>query len=132
MAPSIKGSLVDPYDPALLAVLSYRLGRLAREVLLVVFLDGCRGYICDEILCIGGPDAMRSRYRPLIQRAFYYRAAALLLVHNHPSGNPRPSLADLSFTKALQVLARALDIDLADHLVVTRSAAYSILLDRQV
>ena len=98
----------------------------------MIFLDGRRSYICDEIVTIGGHDQIRGRYRLLVQRALHNGAASLLLVHNHPSGDPRPSIADIQFTRALNALARALDIHLADHLVVTRSAAYSIILGRPV
>lgn len=96
----------------------------------MVFLGTGRAYICDEVVTIGGHDRIQGRYRLLVQRALYNRATALLLVHNHPSGDPRPSLADVRFTRALDALARALDIELVDHLVVTRTAAFSIRLGK--
>lgn len=109
-----------------------RLGRLDREVLLVVFLDADRCYIADEVVWVGGHHLLHSRYRVLIQRALDKRAASLLLVHNHPSGDPRPSRADIAFTRAFHALTRTLEIGLCDHLVVTRSAAFSILLGKCV
>ena len=98
----------------------------------MIFLDGRRRYICDEVVTIGGRDRIEGRYRMLMQRALHNGAGSLLLVHNHPSGNPQPSYEDIQFTRALKTLARALDIDLADHLVVTRSEAFSILLGTRV
>ena len=98
----------------------------------MIFLDGRGTYICDEIVTIGGHNHVQGRYRLLVQRALHNGAASLLLVHNHPSGDPRPSLADIRFTRALRSLAHALDIQLVDHLVVTHSAAFSIMLGKSV
>ena len=122
----------DPHDPALLDLLCKRIGVLEHEILLMISLDARRTYICDEVVTIGGRYRIEGRYRLLAQRALENGAASLLLVHNHPSGNPRPSLADIRFTRVLRALAHALDIELTDHLVVTRSAAYSIMLGKPV
>lgn len=122
----------DAHDPALLALLSARIGVLEYEILLMIFLDGRRNYICDEVVIIGGQNRIEGRYRLLVQRALHNGAASLLLVHNHPSGDPQPSQQDIQFTLALKALARALDIELADHLVVTRFAAFSIKLGKRV
>lgn len=122
----------DAHHPALLDLLSRRLGVLDQEILLMIFLDGRRRYICDEVVTMGGRDRIEGRYRLLVQRSLHNGAGSLLLVHNHPSGDPRPSQEDIRFTRALKALVRALDIDLADHLVVTRSEAFSILLGTRV
>ena len=122
----------NAYEPALLDLLIGRIGILDYEILLMIFLDGRRRYICDEVVSIGGRDRIEGRYRLLVQKALQNGAASLLLVHNHPSGDPQPSLEDIQFTRALRALARALDIELADHLVVTDSAAFSILLGTRV
>jgi DNA repair protein RadC len=98
----------------------------------MIFLDARRRYICDEVVTIGGRNRIEGRYRLLVQKTLQNGAASLLLVHNHPSGDPQPSREDIRFTRALKALARALDIDLADHLVVTRSAAFSIMLGTKV
>jgi DNA repair protein RadC len=120
----------NPYDPTLLNFLCKTIGVLEYEVLLMISLDARRAYICDEIVSIGNRDRIDGRYRFLVQRALDNGAASLLLVHNHPSGNPQPSHEDIRFTRALNALARALEIELADHLVVTRSAVHSIMLGR--
>lgn len=122
----------DAYGSAFLDLLSEKIGALDYEILLMIFLDGRRRYICDEVVTIGGRDRIEGRYRLLVQKALQNGAASLLLVHNHPSGDPQPSCEDIQFTRALKVLARALDIELADHLVVTHSAAFSILLGTRV
>lgn len=122
----------DAHHPALVRLLNERLGALDHEILVMVSLDAQRAYICDDIVTVGGPRCLNGRYRLLVQRALYNGAASLLLVHNHPSGNPRPSPDDIRFTRALKVLANALDIELIDHLVVARSSIFSIKLGRRV
>lgn len=98
----------------------------------MIFLDSRRSYICDEIVTIGEHDRIQGRYRLLMQKALHNRAASLLLAHNHPSGDPRPSMDDFRFTRTLKALANALDIELIDHLVVARSAAFSIMQGKRV
>ncbi len=106
------------------------MGGLRTETLAAVFINSDGRYIRDEFVMTGRCDRIDARYRFIVQRAFEADAAALLLVHNHPSGNPRPSIEDIRFTRAVSALTRALDLRLEDHLVVTHSAAYSILLGR--
>lgn len=101
-------------------------------MLLMVSLDSRRAYICDEIVAVGGTRQLRGRYRLLVEKALHNGAASLLLVHNHPSGNPCPSPEDIRFTNALKVLANALDMELLDHLVVARLSTFSIKLGRRV
>jgi DNA repair protein RadC len=108
------------------------MGPLDHEVLLMVSLDARRSYICDEIVSAGGSHGLQGRYRPLVDRALRNGAACLLLVHNHPSGDPRPSPADIRFTRAVKALANALEIELLDHLVVATSAAFSIRLGSSI
>lgn len=132
MARRLRARAFDPYDPTLLDLLCKTIGVLEYEVLLMISLDARRAYICDEVVSIGGRARIDGRYRFLVQRALDNGAASLLLVHNHPSGDAQPSHADIRFTRALNALARALEIELADHLVVTRSAVHSIMLGRPV
>lgn len=122
----------DAYHPALVGLLNERLGALDHELLVMVSLDAQRAYICDDIVTVGGTRQLHGRYRLLVQKALDNGAASLLLAHNHPSGNWRPSRADIGFTRALKVLANALDIELIDHLVVARSSTFSIKLGRRV
>ncbi len=101
--------------PPLLADL---MGPLAREVLLIAYLD-TQGHALGHVF-LGGEDvnAVHGRYRPLIAPALRLGAAGFLLAHNHPSGDPRPSAADIRATHGLQALGRALELEFADHLVV--------------
>lgn len=106
------------------------MGGLPREVLVSVFIDAQRRYIGEAIVGIGGGERIDARYRQIVESAFECGASSLLLAHNHPSGNPVPSVADIDFTRAFRVLTRALDLHLDDHLVVTAATIYSIRLGR--
>lgn len=99
-------------------VYGQRLGGLDREVIVAVALDGRNNLIAELELASGGhhgialtPDCV---FRPLIRSG----AAAFILVHNHPSGDPTPSAEDIAMTRALSSLAAVVGIELLDHIVV--------------
>lgn len=112
--------------PAVLAELRAKLGDQCNERLTLIYLDKNGRYLTDETLALGTRDVLRGRYRRLIQRAFETGAATMIVAHNHPSGVARPSDRDVTFTRALRALTRALDLSLEDHIVVTRDAVFSI------
>lgn len=91
--------------------------RLARESLRVAHLDAERRLIglrfCYSPLC----DAVEFPLRTIVADALALGARGILLAHNHPSGDPSPSPADLNATRALADLVRPLDIRLHDHLI---------------
>ena len=91
-----------------------------------VFLDSNRLYIADRSMGSGDLDRLSMRLRPLFGLAIGLGASGLILAHNHPSGDCRPSAGDFSATKRMASVARALDIDLLDHLILTSKSAYSM------
>lgn len=66
------------------------------------------------------------RMRELFGQALSYEANSLVVAHNHPSGSCRPSRGDIAATHRLKDIARALDIELLDHLIFTQSSVYSM------
>ena len=64
--------------------------------------------------------------REIVRDALANEAAAVILAHNHPSGDPTPSIADLAFTRTLARTLAAIDITLADHLILTRTGIASL------
>lgn len=85
------------------------------------------GRLCgDVVLCAGGTCTVATRYRQMFEQAFAIGAAGFVLAHNHPSGDRRPSARDIASTRALASMARAMEIEFLDHLVVTRDAAVSM------
>lgn len=119
-------TLVDGSDPALHQYLRARIGGGSDERLHVVWTDSGRGYLCDETFASGSHGRIAARLRPLMERALSLGAGGFLLAHNHPSGDCRPSADDISATRRIADLAAALELDLVDHLVVTRTRIFSM------
>ena len=99
---------------------------LSKEYLRGIYLNSHYKVIHDEVISIGTLDSSivhpREEFRPAIE----YAAAAVILVHNHPSGNIDPSEADVSITEQLIQAGTTLGIDLIDHIVVTKDSYKSI------
>lgn len=110
------------------SVLEYLHGRLAHqanECLHVLFLDTRNHLLCDEELACGSVSSVALHPRPVLRRALEVGATALVIVHNHPSGNPTPSDADCEATRRLITAATSLDIRIHDHLVVAQGGTVS-------
>ncbi len=84
----------------------------------ILFLDRRNILIADEVQQSGTVDHVPVYPREVARRALELGASALILVHNHPSGDPTPSRADVDMTRAVEAALRPLDIVLHDHLVV--------------
>jgi len=91
----------------------------------ILFLDRKNQVIADEAQQRGTIDHTPVYPREVVKRALELNAAALILVHNHPSGDPTPSRADIEMTKQVRDAAAALGIALHDHLVVGRKGHVS-------
>lgn len=122
----LQGRRLDTADPNFLEFLRRTLGRSDDERLLGVFLDGADTFIGAEWLAIGVTAEVEMAFRPLITRILDLGARGLVLAHNHPSGDPRPSATDRQTTHRLQALLRALDCSLRDHLIVGGRGCYSM------
>ncbi|MGI9440582.1 MAG: RadC family protein [Parvibaculales bacterium] len=91
----------------------------------VLFIDKQNRVIADETLAIGTVDHTPVYPREVIKRALQHDASAIIIVHNHPGGDPSPSRADIDMTHRLRDLAQQFNIKLHDHLVIGRNAEYS-------
>jgi len=87
----------------------------------VLFLDRKNALIGDEEQGRGTVDHVPVYPREVLRRALELNASALILVHNHPSGDPTPSAADIAMTEQIQAAAQALSITLHDHLIIGKS-----------
>ena len=107
--------------------LRLRIGSLAYECFAVVFLDSQQRLIaCDEMF--RGSLSSASVYpREVVIRALHYHAAAVVLAHNHPSGNVVASSADVALTQALRSALALVDVRLIDHMIVGPGQANSML-----
>ncbi|MCT6871386.1 MAG: DNA repair protein RadC [Bartonella sp.] len=92
-----------------------------REQFRILFLDKKNGLIADEIQQIGTVDHTPVYPREVVRRALQLSASALILVHNHPSGDPTPSREDISMTHMLKDVANALGIAIHDHIIIARN-----------
>ena len=122
----IASAKIDTSDPAFLRYLVQSIGRMREERLLAIYADAQGNYLRDEILCRGSSAQIEARVRVIVQRALDLGAAQIILAHNHPSGNPRPSESDCRATRRFRDVAAALDLSLEDHLIVTRTQAFSM------
>jgi DNA repair protein RadC len=91
----------------------------------VLFLDRKNTLIADEEQARGTVDHVPVYPREVVKRALELNASALILVHNHPSGDPTPSQADIAMTAQIRAAAEALGLSLHDHIVIGRSREQS-------
>ncbi|MEE2566862.1 RadC family protein [Hyphobacterium marinum] len=91
----------------------------------VLFLDKKNRLIADEIMSRGTVDHAPVFPREVVKRALAHEASAIILVHNHPSGDPTPSHSDVVMTKKMAEAAQPFDIVLHDHLVIGRETTAS-------
>ncbi|MCL4673771.1 MAG: hypothetical protein KJZ64_12760 [Sphingomonadaceae bacterium] len=117
---------VDSLDPALLAYLQSCFAGARTEQLRVIYCDQRQGYLCDDLFAHGQSDSIITKVRPLFERALGLGANALLLAHNHPSGNCLPSQDDIRSTRYLRYIGAALDVDLIDHLIFAGRRCFSM------
>ncbi|WP_375268862.1 DNA repair protein RadC [Phenylobacterium sp.] len=109
----------------LLAYVKVALAHEPREQFRVLFLDKKNQLIADETMNHGTVDHAPVYPREVMRRALELSASAVILVHNHPSGDPTPSSADVEMTRQIVEAARALRISVHDHLVVGRDGVAS-------
>ncbi len=127
--PSGRWAIRGPRDVADRLVL--QMGRLEREELRVVLLDTKNHVLRVSTVYQGNVSASLVRVGELFRDAVRLNAASVILVHNHPSGDPTPSPDDLHLTAETLAAGRLLDIQLLDHLVIGHDA-YVSLRDRGV
>ncbi len=89
-----------------------------KEQFRILFLDKRNQLIADELQQVGTVDHTPVYPREVVKRALELSATAIILVHNHPSGDPTPSRADIQMTQAIVEVARPLGISLHDHIIV--------------
>jgi DNA repair protein RadC len=97
------------------------MARSPREEFRVLFLDRRNVLIADEVQSTGTVDHTPVYPREIVKRALELAATAVILVHNHPSGDPAPSRADIAMTRDVADAARALGIVVHDHVIVGRN-----------
>ena len=110
---------------ALLDYVRVALAHEPREQFRVLFLDKKNQLIADEVLNHGTVDHAPVYPREVMRRALELSSSSLILLHNHPSGDPTPSRADVEMTRQIIEAGKALNIAVHDHLVVGRDGVAS-------
>jgi DNA repair protein RadC len=91
-----------------------------REEFRILFLDKRNALIADEVQGVGTVDHTPVYPREVVRRALELGSSALILAHNHPSGDPTPSTADIRMTRDIVAIAQPFGISVHDHLIVGR------------
>jgi DNA repair protein RadC len=110
---------------ALIDYCTAAMAREANEEFRILFLDRKNVLIADEVQARGTVDHTPVYPREIVKRVLELGASAFILVHNHPSGDPTPSQADIAMTREIANAAKALKIALHDHLVIGRKGHVS-------
>jgi DNA repair protein RadC len=97
-----------------------------REIFRVLFLDKKNGLIRDEVQGSGTVDHTPVYPREVVRRALELSATAIVLVHNHPSGDPSPSTQDVTMTREIIAIAKPLGVTVHDHIIVGRDGHASL------
>ena len=97
-----------------------------REEFRVLFLDKKNGLIADELQGVGTVDQTPVYPREVVRRALELAATAVILVHNHPSGDPTPSAQDVKMTQEIIAVAAPLGVAVHDHIIVGRHGHASL------
>ena len=111
---------------ALLDYLAIDMGALTIERVRVLYLDSRNRLVRDHLVGDGTIDEAAIHPREVIRRGLDLGATALILVHNHPSGNPEPSRADIQITHRIAEAGRLLGITVHDHVIVGREGHVSL------
>lgn len=114
---------------ALIDYLHASMAREPTEHLRVLFLDSKNRLIADEVMWQGTLNACPAYPREIMVRALALNAAAIILAHNHPSGDPTPSKADMVTTQDIKAACVTLAITMHDHLIVGASRVFSFRQD---
>lgn len=104
---------------------------LDHEECWVLFLNRSNALIAKEKMTSGGQDFTMFDKRVIIRRALEHRSSSVIIVHNHPSGNPCPSVEDINQTKDLHRALSSCSLQLLDHVIVAGPSYYSFS-DEQV
>ena len=118
-------SVLSSWD-ALLDYCHTAMAHRETEQFRVLYLDRKNVLIADEEQARGTVDHVPVYPREVVKRALELNASAMILVHNHPSGDPTPSDADITMTLQIQDAAQVLGLTLHDHLIIGKSREISL------
>ena len=119
-------SRVSTDDQALLRWLIARFSGMTEECLIAIYVDRAGGFVCEETFRSGAEAWVVIKPRTLFRQAMRLDCGGLLLAHNHPSGDVRPSELDIDATRRIAAHGRLLGVELIDHLIVAGNSVTSM------
>ena len=111
----------------LISYLRNDIGFSKNEEFKVLFLNSVNEIIETEILFTGTIDKSAVYPRKILERALYHNARSIVFVHNHPSGNVSPSEKDIELTEEMKRFFKIVDINVLDHIIITKNSHFSFL-----
>ncbi len=125
-----KPRITSPFD--VYHLLCDELSILEQEHFIVLYLNIKSEVIKKEVLYIGTINQMVISPRDIYKKALVYASSAMILVHNHPTGDATPSKADIYTTKRLFETQEVMGIDIIDHLIIGKGELYSIKENKKI
>jgi len=101
------------------------LGALSQERVVVLYVDARLKLLRKQTVAIGKHNSVQLEPRDVLREALLLPSYGVVIVHNHPSGNPQPSSDDLVFTQKMQSACQLMGVALIDHLIVTKNSWHS-------
>ena len=117
-------NVISSWSP-LLEYLKFNMGCLKIEQFRVLFLNKKNILIADEIMATGTIDQTPVYPREIVKKSLFHEVGALILVHNHPSGNPKPSNADIDLTTQIISACKTINVTVHDHVIICDNEYYS-------
>jgi len=103
-----------------------------REHLAALYLNARNELVFKKHIFVGTLDANIAHPREIFEHALANHAASVILVHNHPSGDPQPSKADLEITKRILEAGKILGVDVLDHIIITKTKIFSFKIKKLI
>lgn len=110
---------------ALLDYLKFNMGCLKLEQFRILFLNKKNMLIADEVMATGTIDQTPVYPREIVKKSLFYEAGAIILVHNHPSGNSNPSNSDIDLTTQIVNACNTVNVSVHDHVIIGNGNYYS-------
>ena len=110
---------------ALQEYLQFTMGSLRIEQFRVLFLNKKNILIADEVMAMGTIDQTPVYPREIVKKSLFHEAGALILVHNHPSGNPKPSNSDIDLTAQIVNACKTVNVKIHDHVIIAENDYFS-------
>ncbi len=123
-APAKERTIIQSWT-SLLDYCKLAMGSKMNEEFRILFLNHKHALLADEVQQRGTVNHTPVYPREVVKRALELGASAFIMVHNHPSGDPTPSQADIDMTRKVQEAGKAVNIPLHDHLIISDKSHYS-------